>query len=523
MYPRSVDIWAAGVSVVIGGQFFSWNEGLAAGSVSYGVAVSLMGTAYLCLTLSMAEMTSMMPFAGGAYGLGRCTLGFFVGFLLGCCETLEYILYVTCACLTLCRMLADKWPVLTKYKYLVWALTYLVACMPVARGGRPFWMWNRAMAAISLGIILLFCVGSLPFVELHQPAQGDYVAVGGFSAFMKASPQAAWFFVGIESLNTLSNTVPTPQVTVPRGQVWSMVTLLVTAIWTYLVCLFLPPGMPTLSAELSPLNSGFTRMLNISSETATLLAVPATFATAEGFMLSYSNILVAMANSKLLPTVLSRRHTSYGTPVNALASGTLASFILCFVVDEWTLDTIVYDTCILFAFMSYVAQCLGYLFLKKHHKRTARLFVSPFGRVGAAFAIVVWVLNAVAVIAFQQDDEASVISALVLVVLCALYYHLYAKHRQSFSEEEQRILLLVHIAIHNAFKHSSKRRESSKKYTVLSLGGKTSRGSTGRTMKVLVGTTRHVSNVVAVTNTMLETRHGDMTEMRASSNRDNTP
>ncbi|ETV84346.1 hypothetical protein H257_03582 [Aphanomyces astaci] len=93
----SFDIWAVGICVVIGGQYFSWNLGLAAGTLSYGIAVGLMGSAYLCLSLSMAEVTSMVPFAGGAYGLGRCTLGYYVGFILGCCEFLEYIVF-TCPC-----------------------------------------------------------------------------------------------------------------------------------------------------------------------------------------------------------------------------------------------------------------------------------------------------------------------------------------------------------------------------------------------------------------------------------------
>ncbi|RHX99750.1 hypothetical protein DYB37_002017 [Aphanomyces astaci] len=492
MCPTSVDIWAVGIAVVIGGQYFSWNEGLAAGSVSYGIAVGAMGMAYLCLTLSMAEMTSMMPFAGGAYGLGRCTLGFFTGFLLGCCETLEYILYVTCSCLTLSRMLATKWPELEKCKYLVWAMSYVVACLALARGGRTYWMWNRAMAAISLGIVVIFCLGSLPFVDTTLPFQSDYFVVGDLTDFLEAFPKAAWFFIGIESLNTLSNAVPNPKSTIPRGQLASMVTLLITATWTYVVCMLLPPGLPTLSAELSPLNRGFTRMFNISNATATLLAVPATFATAQGFMLSYSNILMAMANSKLLPAFLATRHASFGTPVNAMVSGTMVSFALCFVVDAWSLDQYVFNACMLFAFTSYTAQCLGYIFLKTHHKTTKRLFTSPLGIGGAVFAMCVWVLNTIGIVAFQGDHQMSLIFVVLLVGVCSGYYHGYAKHHQSFSEEEQKIMLFAHIAIHNSAKAKQAKR---------SKGSLSSRGSTRKMSKRYLQVGVRPSSSVAVTNT----------------------
>ncbi|KAF0713790.1 hypothetical protein As57867_004197, partial [Aphanomyces stellatus] len=208
----ALDIWALGITIVIGGQYFSWNTGLAAGTLSYGVAVLLMGLAYLCLALSMAEMTSMLPFAGGAYGLARCALSFYAGFIMGCAEAIEYIMYVTCSVVQLGRMLADKWPQLRGLEFLVWFAIYAVACSAIILGGKFFWRWNMMLALISLGIILVFCLGSSGQVNLAANGGGqDMLVVGGFMAFMKASPLSTWFFVGIEALNTLSNEVHDPK------------------------------------------------------------------------------------------------------------------------------------------------------------------------------------------------------------------------------------------------------------------------------------------------------------------------
>lgn len=59
------DVWALGITIVIGGQYFSWNFGYAAGFGSCCITFALIGSAYLCLVLSIAEISSGLPFEGG--------------------------------------------------------------------------------------------------------------------------------------------------------------------------------------------------------------------------------------------------------------------------------------------------------------------------------------------------------------------------------------------------------------------------------------------------------------------------
>ena len=63
---------------MIGGQYFAWNVGLEAGFGSLLIGTLLMGTAYIALVYCIMETTSALPFAG-AFGLARCTLGFYAG------------------------------------------------------------------------------------------------------------------------------------------------------------------------------------------------------------------------------------------------------------------------------------------------------------------------------------------------------------------------------------------------------------------------------------------------------------
>ena len=97
----SFHVWAMGITVVIGGQYFAWNAGLAAGFGTFSMAFVCIGTAYFCLCACTAELSSCVPFAGGSYGLARCSFGSYAGFLVGICEAFEYMIYVAVSAVSL--------------------------------------------------------------------------------------------------------------------------------------------------------------------------------------------------------------------------------------------------------------------------------------------------------------------------------------------------------------------------------------------------------------------------------------
>lgn len=69
-----------GVAYVISGDYAGWNFGLAQGG--WGglfIATLLMATMYLCMCFSLAELSSMVPTAGGGYGFARTAFGLPIG------------------------------------------------------------------------------------------------------------------------------------------------------------------------------------------------------------------------------------------------------------------------------------------------------------------------------------------------------------------------------------------------------------------------------------------------------------
>jgi ethanolamine permease len=64
MFPR-----AAGITIVIGGQYFGWNVSSigVCGWVPFAVATAAISIGYITLCICLAEMTSSMPFAGALW------------------------------------------------------------------------------------------------------------------------------------------------------------------------------------------------------------------------------------------------------------------------------------------------------------------------------------------------------------------------------------------------------------------------------------------------------------------------
>ena len=91
------------------------------------------------------------------------------------------------------------------------------------------------------------------------------------------------------------------------------------------------------------------------------------------------------------------------------------------------------------------------------YNKLERTFKSPLGMFGAIYAGVVYTFGVVSIIGFQDDDHFAFISVLVIVFCLSLYYFLYARKRQVFSSDEEKIMFKVHV-INSNIKTNQRRR-----------------------------------------------------------------
>lgn len=502
--PREVtsfDIWALGITIVIGGQYFAWNFGLSAGFGSYAIAIILISLAYICLIFCISEITSGLPFAGGSYGLARITLGFYPGFIVGCSEAIEYIIYTATSCIALGRMISDLLNLDVRYNPLIWIAFYVSAVGIQVCGGRVFWDINMILAIASVVIILVYIFGSLAYVNFDRHANRVNVDdtsneigffLGGGMEFMAVFRLATWFYVGVEALAFAANQVSDPKKMIPTGSMSCVLTLFVTCIMVYFVASSLPAGENSVTSSAAPLSQGFSLMFGISEQAALILSIPATYATAFGFIYPYGKLLESLANSKLIPSPFQWTHASTKTPYFSIVAGSVVGYLICIVVYfAPVVGTYLFDICILSGMVTYVSQCIGYLAMSTKFQSISREFHSPFGKAGAIFAMLVFMLGILSVIAFQSDQVA-LVTYIVLVLVSTIYYYAYVKNVQTLSEDESKTLFIAHVIRFN--KNSSCPRTS--REAVVSYKVHSSQPSSRRVIpsrSIFVGTGSNVS------------------------------
>ena len=71
-----------------------------------------------------------MNLVGGGYGLARVTFGFYAGFMVGCIDIMEYIIYTADAFLSLVVVIIKLSGTDRKFAPLVW-LAFYASAVPV--------------------------------------------------------------------------------------------------------------------------------------------------------------------------------------------------------------------------------------------------------------------------------------------------------------------------------------------------------------------------------------------------------
>ena len=121
-------------------------------------------------------------------GLARCTISLYAGFIVAAIEAIEYITYTATSALALSSMILSLMGADYMYTPAVCLLFYISAILIHVRGGWVFWHFNSFLAIISLLIVVIYCLGSLKWVNFEENA--------GLVDSDSLSPQDKVYFVG---------------------------------------------------------------------------------------------------------------------------------------------------------------------------------------------------------------------------------------------------------------------------------------------------------------------------------------
>ena len=360
-----------------------------------------------------------------------------------------------------------------------------------------FWHFNTLLAVLSVLVVVIYCLGSLKWVDfaknsgvmddtldsgkgnLHRCSTynlrflrsvklftGVYF-VGGMTAFMKMFPLTTWFFIGIESLGFCYNMVKDLHTNIPNGTVACVFTLFFSAIFIIFVSCSLSPTIEVASS-LSPLDVGNSRIYGVDETMVTLFAIPATFATAFGFIFAYGKLICSLALSKLLPIELSHTTQRNSQPYAAAILGCIIGYFICLLAFYSPyIGSQLFNICVLSAFTCYISQCIGFYMLKTKFAGLKRKYRSPLGIFGAVYAGIIFSLGFISVIAFQDDNQFAFIVFICLLGVASVYYYFVAPG-QVFCAEEQKVMLNAYVINANQSKRKNKPRTRNSESAVYS-------------------------------------------------------
>ncbi|WP_415948724.1 ethanolamine permease [Streptomyces sp. KLOTTS4A1] len=436
-----------GVAYVVSGDFSGWNFGLAEGGFGgLAIAMVLMGLMYVCMVFSLAELSAILPTAGGGYGFARRALGPWGGFLTGTAILIEYVLAPAAISIFIGDYveslglfgLESGWPV-----YLACFVIFI---------GIHLWGVGEALrfsfvvTGIAVTALLIFAIGA--FTEFDASGLNDIAvdteAFGasswlpfGLLGIWAAFPFGMWFFLGVEGVPLAAEETREPARTLPKAIRWSMAILVVLALLTF----FAAAGARG-SAAIQEAGNPLVEALQPDGEPTTLSRI-INYAGLAGLVASFFSLiyagsrqLFALSRAGYLPRFLSLTSGRKAPYLGLLVPGAIGFALAASTGDgARMLNIAVFGATISYALMS-----LSHIVLRRREPGLDRPYRTPGGTWTSGTALTLALSALVAT--FLVDVTAAFIALLVYVVAIA-YFGIHSRHHLVAQAPEEEFAALA--------------------------------------------------------------------------------
>ncbi len=454
-------LWALGVGAVISGHFSGWNLGLASGG--WGgmfLATILVAIMYFGLTQSVAEMSPAVPHEGGAYSFARTAMGAWGGFFTGLVENLEFVLTPAVIVFFLSNYMAGIFetdPDMLPYWWFGFYTFFTVLNIVGVEMSFRFTLILTLLALLCLIIFWISAIGNIDFtryaLDIIAGSDGKAVHLSGghgkflpmgFLGALKAMPFAVWLFLAIEQLPLAAEESVDPKKDMPKGLIYGMITLAISAFLILLLNASIPLGSYALSQSGEPLLDGYKFLFGDGlAKTLAFVASIGLVASFHTIIFAFGRQILSLSRAGYFPLFLSVTHSKRKTPYLALILGSTIGFSVLmltrFLAGEESgvfVGGALLNIAVFSAMLSYIFQSISFLLLRKNQPDLERPYVSPFGKVGAFITIFLAIL----IIFFQLQDESyrtAVFISMTYLIIGLVYFALKGRHRLILTPAEE--------------------------------------------------------------------------------------
>ncbi len=307
------DIFCIASGVMISSGIFIL-PGIAFGKVgpavflSYGVA----GIAALLGVLSIIELSTAMPKAGGDYFFITRSLGPFLGLIVGFFSWFSLSLKTAFAIYGISEILYS----ITGYSQIIFAI--LVALFFIVLNIKAVDLavkFEAIIVVLLIIIILTYILTGLTNIDIEKFTN---FAPRGINSIFLTAGFVFVSFGGLLKVASLSGEVKNPKRSIPIGVISSI--LIVTILYAMLLIVLVGTSDANqLTLSLTPVADSAENFLgSVGFFLISIAAMLAFVSTANAGILSSSRYPVALSEDHLLPKALCRTHKRYKTPVLAI-------------------------------------------------------------------------------------------------------------------------------------------------------------------------------------------------------------
>jgi len=430
-----------GISYVISGDFAGWNFGIAeAGWGGFAIAAALMALMYLCLVLSLAEMSASIPAAGGGYSFARQVMGPTGGFLTGLAILIEYAL----APAAIVIFIGSAVEALTGFDGpLVYALFYAVFIAIHLIGAGEALKTMMVISGLAVFAILATAVallGNFDSTKLFDITASADVAGAtemlpfGWYGVWAALPFAMWLFLAVEGVPLAAEEAKNPEKDVPKGIIAAMVFLLFSAA----LVIFLVPsatGAEAIGKSAVPLVDALNATGNTSlATTVNVLGLAGLIASFFSIIYGYSRLVFALSRAGYLPQFLSLT-SKRKTPTWALVVPGGLGFLASLSGE----GDLMLGMAVVGATISYALMSLSHILLRAKNPDMPRPYKTPGGTITSGISLV---LSLVALTGVYAFDPRAFVYTIILYIIGTLYYFLYSKNHLVAKTAEEEFAML---------------------------------------------------------------------------------
>ena len=294
------------------------------------------GAVMLCIGLCYAELTPMLPVAGGEVAYAYKAFGSFKAFLVGWALALGYVSISGFEAVSIGRVLSfllpgiDRWPMYEFAGSTVFASHVLLGLVCTAGITWVNWIGARSAARLQIWLTIAFVSVTLAFVvvgltqgttENLQPLFVVEPGVSVWAGLLAVVVTIPFWFVGFDTIPQGAEEASLE--VAPRALAWLIIGSILSATAFYVLVILsvsmVGPWSSIVNADL-PAARAFEHAFSTPwlRDLVLVAALLGLFTSWNGFFLAGSRVVFALGRGRLIPASFGATHPLHGTPHRAV-------------------------------------------------------------------------------------------------------------------------------------------------------------------------------------------------------------